>query len=464
MIRLPAPARRPSIGATRRRAALAAATALLLGFTGAVLTPSATNPSPNGAVVAAPAPEPDARDVARRLAMPAFFGGADVRARDGEHAMLIRREGAAAVWNRYVAPALTTGQPSLASMTDGEPTVAELEALRAEVDRFYADLEAALSLVDDEKRLDLLEKLETARDGVADYSYEDLARLQLAFRAYPGFFNIGSYARQVMEGLQPSAVADDERSLSVPLQGIGPLPKLDVALPMAERTPPAPIPSTGPGQYGNCDGYGGSGTCSGCPPQPAGGIVTVFALQTAAFVAESVCSFLDGDVTIFGTPLPNPAKIICAIAYAAIQLTANAVEFANNLNEECEDDYHRHIEHAYLDATISSRTSQKSHDFHRLYTLRIAIENAMLEEADTRLGLFQLPRSEGGYLDAQDDVSVRYVVSDTIKTMELLNYDVRNAEDEYEAAEIHLAREEYKDAFARYRLAYRAAVRVGREP
>ena len=36
--------------------------------------------------------------------------------------------------------------------------------------------------------------------------------------------------------------------------------------------------------------------------------------------------------------------------------------------------------------------------------------------------------------------------------------------DEYAAAELHLAAEQYKDAFARYRLAYRAAVRVGREP
>lgn len=454
---------RPAVSPRGRaaRAASAALGALALGFGSALVAPllgrSDDAPPP---VAAAPAPRP-AWQVATDLEAPDFFAPGDETSAGAELQMAMRRQGAAEVWRQHVAPALVGVQDVEAAAADGEPTVAELEALRAQVDAFYGDLEGALGYIEDHRRLDVLESLREARAGIADYSYEDLARLHDIFQAYPGFWSVGAYAEQVMAGVSAGSGALESQSFVDPLEGVAPLP-VPGLLPFQTREPS--VPSTGPGDYGNCNGYGGSGTCSNCPPQPAGGISTVFALQTAAFVAQSVCSYFDGDITLFGQEIPNFAKIICIVAYGALQITADAVKFANDLNGECEDDYHRGLTDAYLDATVSSRATQKSHDFHRLYTLRIAIENAMLEEADERLGLFQLPASEDGYLDAQDDVSVRYVVSDTIKTMQLAGYDVRNALDEYAAAELHLDREEYKDAFARYRLAYRAAVRVGREP
>jgi len=442
------------------RALFAALAALALGFGAALFAPDAPGPSPAAPVAAAPAPRP-AWQVAADLRSPAFFAPGEDTTAAAELQMALRRQSHEAVWRQHVAPALVGAEAAIAARTDAEPTVGELEALRAQIDAFYGDLEVALAHVEDHRRLDLLETLREARTGVADYSYEDLARLHEVFQAYPGYWAAGAYARDVMAGIAASG-GSDATSLAQPLAGLGPLPELPRLEPLQMRTPE--VPSTGPGDYGNCSGYGGSGRCSNCPPQPAGGISTVFALQTTAFVAQSVCSYFDGDITVLGQEIPNFAKIICIVGYGTLQVIADAVKFANDLNSECEDDYSRGIIDAYLDATVSSRASQKSHDFHRLYALRIAIENAMLEEADERLGLFQLPRSEDGYLDAQDDVSVRYVVSDTIKTMQLAGYDVRNALDEYAAAELHLAAEQYKDAFARYRLAYRAAVRVGREP
>lgn len=458
----PAP-RRPSATARRRAARWLAAGlgALALGFGSAIATPLvAERPHAGAPVAAAPAPRPSWQ-VAADLEAPGFYRPGDGTSEAAELQMELRRQGAAEVWRQHVAPALVGVEAVEAAAADGEPTVAELEALRAQVDAFYGDLEGALSYIDDHRRLDVLESLRAARAGIADYSYEDLARLHDVFQAYPGFWSVGAYAEQVMAGVSAGSGGLDQQSLVDPLSGVAPLPVPGV-LPFQARVPS--VPPTGPEDYDNCNGYGGSGTCSNCPPQPAGGISTVFALQTAAFVAQSVCSYFDGDITLFGQEIPNFAKIICIVAYGALQITADAVKFANDLNGECEDDYHRGLTDAYLDATVSSRASQKSHDFHRLYTLRVAIENAMLEEADERLGLFQLPASEDGYLDALDDVSVRYVVSDTIQTMQLVGYDVRNALDEYAAAEIHLANGDYKDAFARYRLAYRAAVRVGREP
>ena len=86
-----------------------------------------------------------------------------------------------------------------------------------------------------------------------------------------------------------------------------------------------------------------------------------------------------GDVMIFGADVPNFVKIGCVIAYAALQATADAVTLAHNLSQECENDYHNHLINAYLDEKVSSRASQKSHDFHRLWELRLAIEHDQFE-------------------------------------------------------------------------------------
>jgi hypothetical protein len=220
----------------------------------------------------------------------------------------------------------------------------------------------------------------------------------------------------------------------------------------------------GPGSYDNCGDFASGWGCPDCPPYPEGNIYTVFALNTAVFVAESVCSFFDGDVLISGAETPNPAKIICILAKAALEVTATAVELAFKLADECLGFIAGHAVNVYLDTYVNSRASQKSHDFHRLHNLRMALEDAMLDEGDIRQSAFQMPVAFGGFLDAEDDISVRWVVSDTIKMQQDAGYDVRNAETEYAAAEAHLAAGQYKDAFARYRLAYRAAVRVGREP
>lgn len=370
----------------------------------------------------------------------------------------LQTQGASGTWNAYVAPAVATAGDRALALAD-HPTEAQLEVLRGQMEGFLVDLHAAVELVPEERRLDLLDKIEEATDGIGDLTTEQLNEAHDALRPYPGFWSIPAYARSVLEQNARENALRAAAPGTVTLPPGGPvLPGLPQLLP--DRVPT--VPSQLPQAYENCklDKV----TCEGCPPPVAGGEATLFALQTAAWAAESVCSYFDGDITIFGAQIPNWAKIICVVAYSAIQATADAVTLAHEISQECENDYHAHLINAYLDETVSSRASQQSHNFHRLWELRLEIENAMLDEGNLRVSLFQLPASQGGYLDSKDDVSVRYIVADTIATLSAAGYDVRNAQTEYNTAEVHLAAGRFKDAFARYRLAYRAAVSVGREP
>lgn len=402
--------------------------------------------------------------VADRLSAPPAYESAETgEARRRVLAQTLRAEGPSTAWQKYVAPAVASDEDVKLSMTE-HPTEGQLEALREQMRTFYADLGATIELVPEEQRLDLADKVAEAAAAVDDLTIEQLGETHAALRPYPGFWSIPAYTRNVLEQVERDRAAGQSSSPvrnavfppSAPM-----LPGLPPLVP--ERSPT--VPSSLPQAYQGCKESGGKSTCEGgCGPIVAGGVATLFALDTAAWAAESVCSYFDGDITIFGTQIPNWAKIICIVGYAAIQTTADAVRLVYDLNQQCEGDYHNHLVNAYLDETISSRASQQSHNFHRLWELRLEIENAMLDEANTRVSLFQLPRSHGGYLNTQDDVSVRYVVADTIATLSAAGYDVRNAQTEYATAETHLAAGRFKDAFARYRLAYRAAVSVGREP
>ncbi len=401
----------------------------------------------------------DLAAVADRLSVPADYAAAQsADQRRQALARTLRTEGPEATWRTYVAPAVA-GEDVALSTTE-QPTEGQLEALRDQMKTFYADLHVTVELLPESQRLDLVDKIAEAEVGIDDLTLEQLNETHAALRPYPGFWSIPAYARSVLEQLEHGATPDGAAAPAALPPNLRALPGLPGLMP--ERVPT--VPSQLPQEYNNCKEFGKDPTCDGCPPPVAGGEATIFALQTAAWAAESVCSYFDGDITVFGTQIPNWAKIVCVVAYAALQATADAVQLAHDISQECENDFHAHLLNAYLDETISSRASQQSHNFHRLWELRLEMEDAMLDEANQRVSLFQLPRANGGYLNTQDDLSVRYVVGDTIATLSAAGYDVRNAQTEYNTAEAHLAAGRFKDAFARYRLAYRAAVSVGREP
>ncbi len=438
---------------------------------------------------AAPAMHGDTQDEGATIAsaehvgpsyLPDFLADDDISVvQASQTRMYLRTRAPEQLWADHVQPLLA--DRIVADTTAGTASTSQdLEALREQLDAYYSDIGSLLDTVRSADRLDAMERLEAAQAALAQMSAEELFAIDEAFRPFPGMWDAPELALELVQG-GPALAQLEAQTQAIPRAGSseGPAPQRGAALlpelavtdaimqAVVAPNPLPAVPSSAVDQWDNCADFAENSTCAGCPPSPAGGIATVFALQTVAFTASAVCSYFDGDVfPVTGAEIPNPLKIACSVATTALQIVADSVEFAYNLNGSCEQGFHRSILHAYLDVQVSTRATQKSHDFHRLWELRVAIENALLLEGDQRVALFQLPASEGGFLDAEDDLSVRFIVRDTIDMNgpSGAGYDVRNAEAEYDAAIAHLDAGEYKDAFARFRLAYRAAVRVGRVP
>jgi hypothetical protein len=363
----------------------------------------------------------------------------------------------AKLWALHMAPVLASTADGAASTTDEPPyTPEELEAFRAQVDAFTNDVEALIALFPEGQLQDTEARLERMRSLLGTASPEDLAQLKSAFTAYPGYWNTASHMLGVLQG--GPGVQGGVESPVVPV------------LPRVAQTMPDALPTVPTGQKPvlvGCKEFGSDGTCDKCPPQPAGSEATIFALDMAAFATGASCQFIPPSLLAGTTSVPNPVNVICTAIRVALELATESVKLANDLNGECETRMRRSVVLYYLDETVSSRASQQSHDHHNAYELRIAIEHDLLNVLDSRVSLFQMPASQGGYLNATDGLSVRWVVADTIRMQESAGYTgeyIRNAKDEYAAAETLLASGDYKSAYARYRKAYRAAVRVGREP
>lgn len=363
------------------------------------------------------------------------------------------------VWMLHMAPVLAPGVEAADPADEPQYTPEELEAFRAEMDGFLVDLVDLLEYLPEERVLDTPLRVEESRRVVEIATAEQLAEVKELYDQYPGYLETPAYVLSVLQGATPVESPRGvmpERMLDLPV-----LP--NVVIPV----PDDPIP-----QHPNCRLYGGTGigdngTCASCPAPPAGNLATVFALETAAFVNGAICEYIPDAFFVFTVSIQNPFKLLCTTLRAGFEIAAASVAYQSKLNANCEIAYHWGILHAYLDAEISTRASQKSFDFYSARHLRLDIEDNLLDVLDDRVSTYQMPRSQLGYLDAQDDVSVRYVVADTIYMQGEAGYTgetIRNAQDEYDAAEALLAGGDYKNAYARYRKAYRAAVRVGREP
>jgi len=363
------------------------------------------------------------------------------------------------VWRLHMAPVLAPGVEAADPADEPQYTTAELEAFRAKMDGFLVDLADLLDYLPEERVLDAPLRVMESRRVVEIATAEQLAEVKALYDQYPGYLETPGYVLSVLQGATPVESPRGvmpERSLDLPV-----LP--NVVIPV----PDEPIP-----QHPNCRLYGGTGigdngTCANCPAPPAGNLATVFALDTAAFVNGAICEYIPDAIFVLSVSIQNPFKLLCTLLRSGFEIAAASVAYQSKLNANCELAYHWGILHAYLDAEISTRASQKSFDFYSARHLRLGIEDNLLDVLDDRVSTYQLPRSQLGYLDAQDDVSVRYVVADTIYMQGEAGYTgetIRNAQDEYNAAEALLAGGDYKNAYARYRKAYRAAVRVGREP
>lgn len=353
-------------------------------------------------------------------------------------------------WKNYIAPYLASQGMADAAVVEQDgiteaaaDTPAELDAFRAKYAQFTADTQRLLDLIPPEQRMDIKQRVAAAQAGIPNMSYDELAALKAAFSDYPGFWSTPSWAANMLAG---SGGGGLQLGSKQPL------------MPFVKPTVPPSVP-----QVPNCKSFGSDPICGDCPVAPAGGYITIAVLKSVALAGKFGCQFIPPDLLAGTTSVPNPVNVICVGVRVGLELAAAAVELAYELANRCNEGVFGSIIATYLDTTISSRASQQSHDFHRAWNLRTDIEDNLLDLLDKRISTFQLPASQDGFLDRTDDLSVDWIVEDTINMQSAAGYDVRNAQSELSAARVLLAGGEYKGAYARYRYAYRAAVRVGRE-
>ena len=86
-------------------------------------------------------------------------------------------------------------------------------------------------------------------------------------------------------------------------------------------------------------------------------------------------------------------------------------------------------------------------------TVRMNIEENLQQDGNRRVSLFQIPAIRGGYLDTTRDIVTETIIQNLSAGM-----PVGNAAAELAAGNSLFAQFKWKDAYGRYRNAYRAAV------
>ena len=352
-------------------------------------------------------------------------------------------------WRQYIAPYLAAQGVADAAVTqqdDDPPTPADLEAFRATYATFAVDIQRLLDLIPPDRRMDIKDRVAEAQVLIPEMTYDELAALKEGFADYPGFWSAPTWAANLL--------ASSGHVQAMQLQPGG-----GAAQPQALPTLPPFVP-----QFPDCKEYGSTPICDDCPVAPAGGYISIAVLNAVAVAAKYGCQFIPPDLLTGSASIPNPVNVICVGVRVGLEIAAASLNLAYELANNCNEGVFYGLVVTYLDTTVSSRASQQSHDFHRAWNLRTDIEDNLLDLLDKRISTYQLPASQAGFLTATTtDLSVDWIVEDTINMQAAAGYDVRNAQAELADARILLSGGDYKNAFARYRKAYRAAVRVGRE-
>ena len=113
-----------------------------------------------------------------------------------------------------------------------------------------------------------------------------------------------------------------------------------------------------------------------------------------------------------------------------------------------------------LEAVSSDLDQQRSNrqEFQEL-NVRISIEQQLGSDQNDRISLFQLPEEVGGKLE-----EVREVVAAAILMNVDAGQDIGQALTFFAEGDTHFNNQEYSDAFASYRQAYREAAQAGAQP
>ncbi len=389
-----------------------------------------------------------------------------------------------------------TAAPAAAQADDAPPLPAALlqdaEADRAEILAWIDEMQAVMPHLEEYAEPGVGAGLEVTRARIEQMDAANVAITKAYLGSHPGFWQLPALLESLFDADQPmppffAAQARDWPSMRGIAEGSG-LPVIEMPLlpaaPDAVGTPnptAAPYPTMDPfpprdpaperpADRPGCPGVFNEGTCDECGPQIP--LEAVFAAKVALLIASGVNdTFSDSKLDTclppgIGFTVPDPVKAVTAGIAAALEGVYNSLEFVNDLNEDCEHGYHKAITDLYLDETVSSRVSQASYDAHAMLEMRIEIEDVLLNQADERISLFQLPQAQcgaefDGYRFCGKLETAREIVADTIQDNQsaLSVTELNNATAELEAGDMHYMSSQWKAAFERYSKAYRFAVK-----
>jgi hypothetical protein len=183
--------------------------------------------------------------------------------------------------------------------------------------------------------------------------------------------------------------------------------------------------------------------------------------QTDVEIAHDVALGADGVLeAIPQDSLTVPARVAAVAIWAVPQGVYRGFEHTYNIVQACDDNDHQQLVQDNLDAKISTRATQTSvntiqttMDDEADLSLRLAIESnlARLETA-TPIAMFELPASQGGYIEVTRDI-----VTDVIAKMQAAGESVGRAPNILAEGNAFLAAQKYKHAYRMYGMAYRRA-------
>lgn len=236
----------------------------------------------------------------------------------------------------------------------------------------------------------------------------------------------------------------------------GPAPEVSSLRLLGRPKPPAFQPLSLPEPISDPDYFGTCGSTRNDDATLYGLHITRNTLVVAADVADAAC-------LVFVEILGEGTNAIACAAFGIAAVAAEAIDFAIDLKEFCDGT----ISDARLDASWKNSIAiHKNLDTHHMDIIaietefrtlqnRMSIEENLLLSGDLKLSMFQLP--EGPHVGISIN-RTREIVLDTIQQNQLNGMPIGNAQTLFNSGDVLLAQNKYKDAYARYRDAYRAAV------
>jgi hypothetical protein len=174
----------------------------------------------------------------------------------------------------------------------------------------------------------------------------------------------------------------------------------------------------------------------------------------AALVADGILAAVPDDA------LSTPARVAAVAAWAVPQGVLRGFEHSYNIAQACDDADHQQLVKDNLDVKVSTRATQTSVNSvgdglaaHATLDLRLQIETDLSQgPASTPIALFELPASQGGYLEL-----TRGIVASVITKMQAAGQTVANAPKFLAQGDALLAAHDYKHAYLFFGKAYRNA-------